>query len=257
MGPRTTTLAVLLVLAAPVAALAAPANPVVSALRKTAAAKSTRMTIAMSTHAQGQRVTTTGTAVQRGTDVHMTMRIGAGALAVPMEAVALVESGHFVMYLKSPVLASQLPAGKSWLKIDLQKQGSLLGVDFSSLLNSSPTQSPRVVASGLVSTRRLGTARISGRPTTRYHVVVDLDRAAAANPAMRGSIARIEQLTGKRRVPEDVWVGPDGRVSRLRFTSAIRANGVQATTTATMTYVAYDVPVRIVAPPPAQVVETS
>ena len=245
----------LLAVAAPATA-AASSNPVVSALQKTASAKSSRIQISATTVAQGQRVSMTGSAVQRGTSVHMNMRIGAGALAVPMEGITLVESGHFVVYLKSPVLTSQLPAGKSWLKVDLQKQGSLMGIDFSSLLNGSPAQSPKVVASGLVSTRRLGSARIAGRASTGYRVVVDLDRAAAANPAARTSISKIEQLSGTRRIPEDVWVGPDGRLSRLHFGYTMRTSGVKATTTMTMTYVAYDVPVSIEAPPPSQVFET-
>lgn len=246
---------VLLAVAAPAAA-SASSSPVVSALQKTAAAKSSRIQISATTLAQGQRVSMTGSAVQRGASVHMNMRIGSGALAVPMEGISLVESGHFVIYLKSPVLTSQLPAGKSWLKIDLQKQGSLMGVDFSSLLNGSPTQSPKVVASGLVSTSRLGSVRIAGRASTGYHVLVDLDRAAAANPAARSSITKVEQLSGTRRIPEDIWVGPDGRLSRLRFGYATRTNGIKTRTTMTMTYLAYDVPASIKAPPASQVFET-
>jgi hypothetical protein len=256
MGLRTRIVLPLLALAfsAPAGA-AASSNPVVSALQKTASANSSRIEIAVTTRVQGQVVTSRGSAVQRGRSIHMTMRVGNGVLATPMEAIGLIESGHFVIYLKSPVLDPELPAGKSWLKIDLQKQGALLGVDFSSLVNGSPTQSPRVVASGLVATRRAGTATVAGRSATHYRVIVDLDRAAAANPAARASIARLEQLTGVKRIPEDVWVGSDGRVSRFRFDSVVAAKGIKTSSTTTMTYLAYDVPASIEAPPAARVYE--
>ena len=239
-------------LAAPVAALAA-SNPVVSALQGTAAAKSSRIGISVSSLIQSRRVSTTGTAEQRGSSVHMKMKIGAGVLAMPMEGIEVVESGHVVVYLKTPALASMLPAGKTWLKIDLQRQGAVLGIDFAWLINGTPTQSPKILSTALASTRRLETTSIAGRAATRYHVVIDLDRAAAANPAARASINKLRQLTQTKRIPEDIWVGSDGRVSRLRMTSVVTTQGVKATSTTTLTYLAYDIPVTIKAPPASRV----
>jgi hypothetical protein len=254
MGLRARVVILALALAAPAVALAS-ANPVVTALQRTASAKSSRIAIAVSTRVQGHVVTTAGSAVKRGAGVRMTVRVGTGLLAVPMEAIGLVESGHFVVYLKSPVLDTQLPAGKSWLKIDLQRREGLLGVDFSSLISGSSTQSPKVVASGLVSTRRRGSSLVAGRSAARYRIVVDLERAAAAIPAARASLAKVERLTGTKRIPQDVWVGGDGRVRRLRFTTVAITQGVKTASTTTITYLAYDVPVTIEAPPAAQVYE--
>ena len=54
-----------------------------------------------------------------------------------------------------------------------------------------------------------------------------------------------------------VWVDADGRVRRLRVVTPVTTNGVRGTSTTTITYLAYNVPVTITAPPAAQVYEPS
>jgi hypothetical protein len=74
-------------------------------------------------------------------------------------------------------------------------------------------------------------------------------------PAYGKQLASVERATGVRlgRVTQDVWVGNDGRIRRLRSSTPTSAQGVRGTTVQTITFLSYDVPVSIAAPPAAQV----
>jgi hypothetical protein len=170
-----------------------------------------------------------------------------------MNLIMLREGSGYVMYMRSAALQSQLPRGKSWLRIDLSKATQQLGVDFTALLDSSKSLDP--LERGVVSTRRIGRETVAGASTTHYRAVVDVHRAAAALPAYAKQIAAIERATGVRlgRTTQEIWVGADGRVRRLRSTTPTVVQGTQGTSIQTLTYRAYDVPVSIAAPPRSQV----
>jgi hypothetical protein len=229
-------------------------NPVVSAAKLSSTAKSTKLSIQMATTVPGvARTTLSGTGATRGRSVTLSVTTTVAGRSVPLTAVGLMEHGSFVMYMRSPVLSAQLPKGKSWLRIDLQAQAAGAGIDFGSLLGQSETLAP--LAHGLVSTRRVARERVAGRPTTHYRAVVDVHKAARAVPAYAKQLAAVERATGIRlgRVTQDVWVGSDGRISRLRTTTPTAVQGVRGTSVQTMTFLSYDAPVSIAAPPAAQV----
>jgi hypothetical protein len=244
--------AVLAALATATAALAD--NPVISAVKRTSDARSSLVDMQITTSAGGQTVVMTGTGAVRGSDIKMSMKVpGAGA----MDLIMVREPSGFVMYMRTPALKSQLPAGKSWLRVDFEKEAAKLGLDFSAILDASQTLGP--LERGVVSTKRLGRETVAGKSTTHYRAVVDVHRAAAALPAYAKQIRAIEKATGARlgRTTQDVWVGADGRIRRLRSSTPTAVQGAPATSVQTMTFRAYDVPVTIAAPPPAQVFDFS
>jgi hypothetical protein len=182
------------------------------------------------------------------------MRTRVAGQSVKMDAVLLRQGGSYVMFMRSPAFASQLPAGKTWLRIDLSQQAANAGVDFSSLIDTGQTLAP--LEKGLVSTKRLGRETVAGKATTHYQAVVDLQRAARAIPAYAKQIAAVQKATGLTlgRTTQHVWIGGDGRVRQIRSTTpTVVQGGVRGTATQTITFLAYDVPVRITAPPAAQV----
>jgi hypothetical protein len=234
------------------ALLHAGTNPVVAAAKRTAAAKSLTFGMKIATVVPGQgSFTMTGSGAQRGTSVKLSMRTRANGAVVRMDAVLLQERGRYVMYMRSPVFRSQLPRGKSWLRVDLSRRASSLGLDFTSLLNASQTFAP--LEKGLVSTTRVGRAVVAGRSVTQYRAVIDIQRAARAVPGYGRQVAALERATGIRlgRVPYDVWVAGDGRIRRMRFSMPTVAGGRSVQT---VTFLSFDAPVTITAPPPAQVV---
>lgn len=249
-------LLVAVLLLAPSTALAA--DPVIAAATKSSTASSTKLQLHMRTNASGAPpVVMTGNGSTSGQRVSMHMNTTVTGQRVAMDAIGLVESGHYVMYMRSPAFQAQLPQGKTWLRIDLQAVGGSIGLDFSSLIGQEQTLAP--LAHGLVSTKRLGAERVAGKPTTHYRAVVDLRKAARALPAYAKQLATVERVAGVRlgRVTQDVWVGADGRIRRLRSTTPTVTNGVRATSVQTLTFLAYDVPVSISAPAPGQVFNAS
>ena len=248
---RRLILAFAIALAAP-ALLHAASNPVVAAIKLTATAKSSTFRMSMTTAAAGQRITMSGSGAQSGSNARMSLRTS-GLGAVRMDAILLKERGAYVMYLRSPVFSSRLPAGKTWVRIDLSKQGANIGVDFSSLISASQTFAP--LEKGLVSTARLGPEVVSGQTMTRYRALLDVRRAARALPAYGKQLAAIERASGirLRRLRYDLWVAGDGRVHRLRFSMPLAVGAVRGRVTQTMTFLSFDKPVRITAPPRSQV----
>jgi hypothetical protein len=252
-GVRRLVLAIVAVLAFAVSADAAT-NPVVSAVQRTADVRSSKLSMNVTTVGGGIRQTLTGTGAQSGDSVRLTMRTRAAGQSVTMDAVLLRQGAAYVMFMRSPAFASQLPPGKKWLRIDLSQQAANAGIDFSSLVDTAQTLAP--LEKGLVSSRRLGRETVAGKAVTHYQAVVDIQRAARALPAYAKQIAAVQRATGLRlgRTTQHVWVGGDGRVRQIRSTTPTVVQGVRGAATQTITFLAYDVPVRITAPPAAQVV---
>jgi hypothetical protein len=248
----------LLVIAA--LALAVPAlvqaasNPVVVAVKKTATAKSATFQMSITTVVAGRRTTMTGAGAQRGDNAKLTLRTRAAGAAVRIDAILLRERGAVVMYMRSPAFQTQLPPGKSWLRMDLTKQAGNLGVDFTSLISSSQSLAP--LEKGIVSTTRVGREVVAGGSTMHYRALVDIQRAARAVPAYGKQVRAVERATGIRlgRSSYDVWVAGDGRIRRLRYSTPTAVGGVRGKTVSTLTFLSFDTSVSIKAPPRSQVV---
>lgn len=251
---RRLVLVSLLALALPTLVHAAT-SPVVAAAKRTASAKSVTFQMSARVAVPGQgAVSMTGTGVQRGTDAKLSMRMRGQGVALRFDALLLQERRSYVMYMRSPAFRGQLPPGKSWVRVDLSKQATGVGLDVTSLLSASQSYAPFEKA--LVSTTRVGREVVAGRPATHYRAVVDLRRAASALPEYAKQLAVIERQTGVRlgRVPYHVWVGTDGRLRRVRFSMPTGTRTARGTSVLTMTFVAFDRPVTVAAPPRAQVV---
>ncbi|HEY1315603.1 MAG TPA: hypothetical protein VGF10_00135 [Gaiella sp.] len=235
------------------ATTAEAANPVVAAAKRTAEARSSVFDMQMKVEAAGATVAITGSGAMRGQDTaKLTMRTSGAGTTVAFDMLMLREAGRIVMYMRSPAFGASLPAGKTWMRLDLDRAAAQLGLDYSELIETSRTLGP--LEHGIVSTTRVGTAAVAGKPTTRYKVVIDTKRAAKAVPAFAKQLRTIERA-GVRlpRMTEDVWVGGDGRIRRVGVAFPFVQQGARATSSMTMTFRAYDVPVAVSAPPREQV----
>lgn len=243
----------LLALALPAAGQAAP-DPIVAAAKRSASARSSTFAVSSTTTIGGNAASiVTGSGAQRGRAAKMSMTTRVAGKTVGFDAVLLKERGAYVMYMRSPVLQAQLPPGKTWWRIDLSKGAASLGIDFTSLMDVSQNLAP--LEHGIVATKRLGNETVAGRPTSHYRAVLDVQRAARAVPAYGKQVAALERATGIRltRSPYHVWVGRDGRIRRIRVTTPTVIGGTRGTMVQTMTFLSYDVPGRIAAPPAGQV----
>jgi hypothetical protein len=129
------------------------------------------------------------------------------------------------IYLKLPDrLASKLPAHRPWLKIDLAKASGIpgLGSLASNPASSDPSQMLNYLRATSGGISKQGTKVVNGIQTTHYHATISLDKVpngfpAASRAGARQAVKSIEQLTGLRQLPVDVWVDGNNLVRRMRL----------------------------------------
>jgi hypothetical protein len=135
-----------------------------------------------------------------------------------------------VLYLRFPSLAGNLPEGKEWIRLDLQKLGEMQGIDLAQLsqLNQDPSQLLDYLRATSSEIEDVGEEDVRGEPTTHYRARIDLDKVPEQAPedaraAVRASVDVLKQRLGSSTLPVDVWLDGEGRVRRFR--QAISAEG--------------------------------
>ena len=162
-----------------------PLDAVKAAAQKTYAAGSESLALTANVEAAGQAVALSGTGsfdtkTARGS---MQLNVKAGPVATTVDEVL----AGTAVYLKSPFLVSGLPAGKTWVKLDLAKV-HVSGLDLQSLLAQNPGAQLKQLQA-LKSATKIGTDQVG----THYTV-------QATTGTIRGY---------------DVWVGDDGYIHRV------------------------------------------
>jgi len=167
------------------ASSASPLDVVKAAAQKTYAAGSEALALTANVQVSGQAAALSGTGSfdTKSALGSMHLNVKAGPIATTVDEVL---SGTAV-YLKSPLLVSGLPGGKTWVKLDLAKV-HVSGLDLQSLLAQNPGDQLKQLQA-LKSATKVGTDQIG----THYKV-------QAATGTIRGY---------------DVWVGNDGYIHRV------------------------------------------
>ncbi len=191
-----------------------PVAYVKSSAAKTAQTPSEHVTLKGSVTVGGTLVTIDGTgdfdnAGRRGS---MHADFSAGGLSGTLDEVL----NGTTIYLQSPLLTSNLPKGKTWLKLDLQKAAPK-GIDLSALTTQSPTKLlSQLQASGNVTT--VGDETINGTATTHYRGKLDVSK-----------LPKVAALANATYGPLDIWIGKDdGYVHRMHLAYTIKAASASA-----------------------------
>jgi hypothetical protein len=172
--------------------------------------------------------------------------------AIPVEVVLIAPH----MYLRSPLFARGLPAGKSWRHVDLVKVGRKLGIgDPTQFDTNDPTRGVGALRAISSRVERVGSESVRGVVTTHYRSTVELRKLPAVVPPSkradaRRSIERLIQLSGTDSYPMEVWIDRHHLVRRMRFVLEMKIQGqsLKYVTTTEM----YDFgPKQKIKPPPA------
>jgi len=244
-------------------------DPVASAATKTQSAGAARLTFVVTFDSAGKAFTLTGDGVVGPGQADLSLnlaaflsRMGAPAGTDPeAREIFLEEDGDYVGYLRLGLLGP-LPGGVHWMRIDFSKIGKKAGVDVAKLLGTGMTQDPAQILSALRATSgevaTVGRATIDGTRTIHYRVSVDLAKAAKLRGVSGDGVATLLAAGAPATVPEDVWVGRDGLVRRLRLAYSLDPNGVPMRTTMTIGLSGYGDPQNVVvAPPPEDVYDAT
>jgi hypothetical protein len=242
-------------------------DPVASAATKTAEAGSSRVDFTIAMKVDGESVDMRGTGAFDYRDVR-------GSLTYDME---LPEIGHArmelrmvgtKMYMRMPeVLAGELPNGKEWLGLDLDKALDDMGMggfDFSAQQN--PAEMLQYLRSAGVDVREDGSASVRGVDTTRYAGDMDFREALEAGLEQSGlskeeqkrartGMNKVLEQFGSEKIPIAVFIGEDGLLRRITMDMDLAVEGERMEMSMTMDYFDFGVDVDVEAPPKSSVMD--
>jgi hypothetical protein len=240
-------------------------DPVAAAATKTQNAGAARVRLDLAVSVQGHRLRMHGSGAIDGTSAEMSFRLGSmvGQLApqlqhASLKEIALEQDGDYVIYLKLGFLSSQLPGGKQWVKLDLTELGKSAGLDLAQLMSGTQLQPNDLLgmlkAEG-AKVQKLGPATIDGVATTHYRVKIDLAKALQAkgltSPTLKDIAGRMKTAA------EEVWIGKDGLVRRVRLAYGMKTQSGNSHAAMTMNLYDYGAHVSIAAPPSSAVFDAT
>lgn len=203
----------------------------------------------------------------------MTLDMSAFARSVPSGPLAdptlwhgqeVFDTSHgIVIYMRLPFLNSLAHIDKPWVKLDLAAVGRQLGVDvgqFTQLGSGDPAQSLDYLRATSGKVTKVGTEQVRGVTTTHYAATVDLERypnlvPSSKREAMRKSIEKLVELSGRKTIPVEVWVDGQKRVRRMKMAVPSKSARGTATTRMTMEFYDFGAPVSVQLPPASQTVD--
>jgi hypothetical protein len=165
-----------------------------------------------------------------------------------------VVSDDLTMYMRSNLLGTAL-GGKEWVKVDLKRAGSSMGLDLggSGQLGQSASDQLRMLRAVSGELSEEGRERVVGTDTTHYSATVDLRRYPDLMPeglrdVAREGVERLIELSGQSEIPVDVWIDDDQRVRRMSWEQSMRRGAVDVKMHMTADYVRFGVPVDVDVP---------
>jgi hypothetical protein len=151
-----------------------------------------------------------------------------------------------VIYMKSPVFAATLPAGKAWISVDYAKVAKKFGVNLQQLGNTNPTgELQALMKAGHVTA--IGPETIDGVVTTHYRAVIDVSKLPQ----------KLVQSTNVKYSPVDVWSGKDDLVRRIGIKLTVNVSGQPGAMNMKMRVSKYGEPVNIQVPSSDKAVDIS
>jgi LppX_LprAFG lipoprotein len=167
-----------------------------------------------------------------------------------------------LMYMKLPSqVASGLPGGKEWIRLDLAAAGEELGLDFEELMQvqrTDPTQTLKYLLGASEDFERVGSEEVRGVETTHYRGTVDLRKALEQIPAdSRDELERVLELVGDPKMPFEVWIDDDGLARQMKYEQPmpVGQGGEDATMALTMEMYDFGADVDVEPPPDDEVID--
>jgi len=246
-------------------------DPVSAAASKTQNEGAVRVHLRMVVSGKGQKVRMRGTGAFDGDSAELSFKLGSmpGRMGLPsgaasmaqlahttMKEVALEQNGDYVIYLRIPLLSSELPGGKAWVKLDLSKLGKSEGIDLGQLTSGGQLQ-PNDLLGMLegegAKVQTVGPATIDGVATTHYRVTIDLAKALESSGL---TSPMLKELAGRvKTASENVWIGKDGLVRRVQFAYGVPRKAMRIAMT--MDLYDYGAQISVAAPPSSAVFDAT
>lgn len=169
-------------------------------------------------------------------------------------------------YIHFPLLAKQLPPGKTWVKGDAKELSSADAgqmSQFGSLAGTDPRDVFGMLKAVSGSIEAVGSETIRGVETSHYRATIDLAKVEQLVPAEQrqslGSLGQGAQQAGLTELPLDVWIDGDQLVRKLSVDLDAKQPGTDQRVKASLVVELYDYgkALDIQLPPADQVVDAS
>jgi hypothetical protein len=197
-----------------------------------------------------------------GSNPQVVQALGSGTLHIE----ELIKG--LTIYMKMPpAIASKLPGGKAWMKIDLQKAAAAGGIPGLSSLASNPASSDpsqflqylRAVSGNITNA---GSESVGGVQTTHYQASINLDKVpdvlpSASRASGKQAISALEKATNLHQLPVDVWIDGQHLVRQMRMAFDTSTGGQSLKTVMTIAMPEYGPQTIPAAPPADQVFDLS
>lgn len=238
-------------------------DPVANAAESTAKAGSAEFGLAGQVTTAGQTIPIKGSGAVDMRALKMRMTISTTVPGLGDTNIDELMDGTTI-YMHMPQLASRMPGGKSWMKVDLAAFGKSQGVDLTKALQQSGgQQNPADMLSylkGVGNSRVVGHEAIRGADTTHYSATIDIGKALdrIGDKQAVDSLKQLESTSGVSTIPVDVWVDRSGLVRREHIQMSMTPAGSPATAMdMTVEFLRFGVSVDTTAPPADQVLDLS
>jgi hypothetical protein len=227
-----------------------------AAVDKTTKAESLRMGFRVALEAAGQSGDMKGEGVFDYRRNAGQMQMDLSGLDQGMEDVELIVDGD-IIYMRG--FDDELPAGKTWMKIDTSKVAGAPQLGLSRL--NQPAVELQYLRAASESVETKGLEKVRGVETTRYHTVIDLSKLAAeaadeAPPRLRKQIRQeAKKLLAETEIdelPTDVWIDADGLLRKMAVDFSFAAEGDTARMHSTVEFFDFGVPVQVSRPPASE-----
>ncbi len=131
-----------------------------------------------------------------------------------------------VAYMRFPFFSAFLGVETEWIRLPADEAGSAVGSFGAGASPANPTAMLESFADADASITNLGTEELRGVTTTRYSVVIDMEKLLEnATPEERAELEAQGPLPFDR-LPLEVWIGDDGFV--YQYVMQISGDSVQA-----------------------------
>jgi hypothetical protein len=169
-------------------------------------------------------------------------------------------------YIHFPLLAKQLPPGKTWIRGDAKELSSADAgqmSQFGSLAGTDPRDVFGMLKAVSGSIEAIGSEKIRGVETSHYRATIDLAKVEQLVPAAQrqglGSLGQSAQQAGVSEIPLDIWIDADQLVRKLSVDLDAKQPGTGQSVKASLVVELYDygTALALELPPADQVVDAS
>lgn len=169
-------------------------------------------------------------------------------------------------YIRFPLIAKELPPGKSWIKGDASELSSADAgqlSQFGSLAGTDPRDVFGILKAVSGSIEPVGSEEIRGVATSHYRATIDPAKVGQLIPAEQqqslGGLDQAAKQAGLTELPLDIWIDADQRVRKLSLDLDVKQPGSDASLKAALVVEFYDygVPLDLELPPAGETVDAS